>query len=64
MRPRRVKSSFDSSDKTVKGLSSSPSASDIATVAAQTSAFVTSVKISWTPRAPSAADGPHSVGEG
>ena len=39
-----IKSSFDSLDKTVKGLSSSPSAGDIATVAAQTSAFVTSVK--------------------
>jgi hypothetical protein len=39
-----VKSSFGALDKTVKGLSSSPSASDIATVAVQTSAFVTSVK--------------------
>jgi hypothetical protein len=39
-----IKSSFDTLSKTVKGLSSSPSAGDIATVAAQTSAFVTSVK--------------------
>ena len=41
---RAIKSSFDALSKTVKGLSSSPSASDIATVAAQTSAFVSSVK--------------------
>ena len=39
-----IKSSFDALSKTVKGLSSSPSAGDIATVATQTSAFVTSVK--------------------
>jgi hypothetical protein len=39
-----IKSSFDALSKTVKGVSSSPSAGDIATVAVQTSAFVTSVK--------------------
>lgn len=39
-----IKSSFHTLSKTVKGLSSSPSAGDIATVAVQTSAFVTSVK--------------------
>jgi hypothetical protein len=39
-----IKSSFDTLNTTVHGLPSSPSASEIAAVAAQTSAFVTSVK--------------------
>jgi hypothetical protein len=39
-----IKSSFDELSKTVKGVSASPSATDIATVAVQTSAFVTAVK--------------------
>ena len=41
---RAIKSSVDGLSQTVNGLTSSPSAGDIATVAAQTSAFVTSVK--------------------
>jgi hypothetical protein len=41
---KAIKSSLDTLSTTVKSLPSSPSASDIATIAVQTSAFVTSVK--------------------